>query len=409
MFGSDILEIAIGLVFLYFLLSLLCLTVTELLARIFAMRASTLEQAIRNILSEKGGSVFEEFYSHPLIKKLSLENAGHGIGQGNGKPSYISPSAFSLVLIDIIGGHQTSAHAPKTVDDVKAAVAGSGYEELGKLLLTVMGYNTTDLQQAQKNIEAWFKEYMDRVEGWYKRKTQVIVLVLGLALAAMLNADTLTLAEALSSDAALRNTIVEAAVKEIGSSTPNQPSDDATVAQVVTLWEKLDQLNLPLGWVAADANKQDLREVPSDPMGWADKILGLLITGLLISLGAPFWFDLLQRLVNVRAAGLSPQEAEAKSNKDKSSWPGDINLVVPATKPETPEPSPQSPGKLSAEAQLAQLAAESVRYVRQLKAKGQLRLPETDVATAWVLTKVTDLDLDVTSKQIGEAVWAALA
>ena len=114
MFGSDILEIAIGLVFLYFLLSLLCLTVTELLARIFAMRASTLEQAIRNILSEKGGSVFEEFYSHPLIKKLSLENAGHGIGQGNGKPSYISPSAFSLVLIDIIeGATRPPAHHPK--------------------------------------------------------------------------------------------------------------------------------------------------------------------------------------------------------------------------------------------------------------------------------------------------------
>ena len=163
MFGSEILDIAIGLVFMYFLLSLLCLTIAELIARVFAMRASTLEQAIRNILSEKGGSLVEEFYAHPLISKLSLENAGHGIGQGNGKPSYISASAFSLVLVDIITSHQGPTEAPKTAEDVKTAIAGAGYDDLGKLLLSVMGYNTTDLQQAQKNIETWFDEYMLRV------------------------------------------------------------------------------------------------------------------------------------------------------------------------------------------------------------------------------------------------------
>jgi hypothetical protein len=411
MFGSEILDVAIGLVFVYVLLSLLCLTIAEFLARVFAMRAGTLEQAIRNILSEQGSSMVEEFYAHPLIKKLSLENAGHGIGQGNGKPSYISASAFSLVLLDIITAHQGATQTPQTVEDVKTAVAGSGYQELSKLLVTIMGYNATDLQEARKNIETWFDEYMGRVEGWYRRKTQVIVLVLGLVLAALLNADTLTLAETLSSDAALRNAIVDAAVKEITVTPPGQSPDDGTVAEVVRLWEKLDQLNLPLGWMAADPAIQDLREIPVAPMDWADKVLGLLITGLLVSLGAPFWFDLLGKLVNIRAVGRPPGETGNEAGATKLLLPGDGTFVTLPTQPGAPRPHPQPPVQPPVETQLAQLAAESVAYVRQLQAKGQLRLPEVDVATAWVVTKVHDLGLgsEVSDSQIAAAVRSALA
>lgn len=410
MFGSEILDVAIGLVFVYFLLSLLCLTITELLARVFAMRASTLEQALRNLLSEQGSSLVEEFYNHPLIKKLALQDAGHGIGQGNGKPSYISASAFSLVVLDLITKQRGAAPAPQTVEEVRTAVAASGYQELGKLLLSVIGYDTADLEQARKNIEQYYDELMGRVEGWYKRKTQVIVLVLSLILAALLNADTLTMAETLSSDAALRNTIVEEAIKAIIAQPEQQSPDTGSVEQALTLWEKLDQLNLPLGWIAADPNIQDPRELPVLPVDWADKVLGLLITGLLVSLGSPFWFDALGKLVNIRAVGRQLEKTGEESGTSKLLLPGDGTFVALPTKPATPGAGPQAPAQPSVEAQLAQLAAESVVYVRQLQARGQLRLPEADVAAAWVVTKVHDLGLgsEVTDSQIVAAVRTAL-
>jgi len=45
-----------------------------------------------------------------------------------------------------------------------------------------------------------------------------------------------------------------------------------------------------------------------DLSGWLQKFLGLLITGLAAAQGAPFWFDVLKKIVNVRSSGLNPSE-----------------------------------------------------------------------------------------------------
>ena len=42
--------------------------------------------------------------------------------------------------------------------------------------------------------------------------------------------------------------------------------------------------------------------------GFWEKVVGLLFTALAISLGAPFWFDMLNRVVSIRAAGRAPDE-----------------------------------------------------------------------------------------------------
>lgn len=109
-----------------------------------------------------------------------------------------------------------------------------------------------------------------------------------------------------------------------------------TVGQVQA---QLSTIDLPLGWFcaasehdsnqsaasaefsqqeskhAADTEKTNTVEapakcvrgqVPVGGLGWLVKIFGLLITTLAISQGSPFWFDVLQKLVNVRLAGNAP-------------------------------------------------------------------------------------------------------
>jgi hypothetical protein len=44
---------------------------------------------------------------------------------------------------------------------------------------------------------------------------------------------------------------------------------------------------------------------------WGAKIVGWLITALAVTLGAPFWFELLSKLVNVRGSGPKPSRPEA--------------------------------------------------------------------------------------------------
>ncbi|TMC95389.1 MAG: hypothetical protein E6J11_13730, partial [Chloroflexi bacterium] len=78
MFGSYVLEVAIGLVFVYMLVSLLCSTINEqVIARFFNLRANTLEAGIKNMLAAIGtpggalDTVVEQVYENPRIKALS--------------------------------------------------------------------------------------------------------------------------------------------------------------------------------------------------------------------------------------------------------------------------------------------------------------------------------------------------
>jgi hypothetical protein len=67
---------------------------------------------------------------------------------------------------------------------------------------------------------------------------------------------------------------------------------------LIDLNRQLNGLQLPMGW----ANS------PADAGAWVIKLLGLLLTSIAVSLGAPFWFGVLNKIVNIRAAGPSPAE-----------------------------------------------------------------------------------------------------
>ena len=124
---------------------------------------------------------------------------------------------------------------------------------------------------------------MDRVSGWYKRKTQGILFALGLCVAVIANVDTLAIAQFLYADKPTREALVAEASPE-----PSSNDTRAVIAQI-------QQLSLPIGWNARPAGSKSLwTSVLAPAFGW-------LTTALAISLGAPFWFDVLKRVMEIRA------------------------------------------------------------------------------------------------------------
>jgi len=119
----------------------------------------------------------------------------------------------------------------------------------------------------------------------------------GLALAVLLNVDTVTLAKSLWLDSALRGSAVELATKTV-----TQGQGDLAQATLVTLQQDLRPL--PVGWDPAKG-RPDANWYQS-PAAIFAKLIGWLITALAISLGAPFWFDLLSKFGCRRASGNKP-------------------------------------------------------------------------------------------------------
>ncbi len=314
MFGSEILEVALGLILVYLLLSLMCSILSEWIARVVALRSNTLDKALQNLLGDP--AIVKQLYNHPLVKGLSQKGLFDKLFHRESRPSYISTHTFSLVLMDIMTPDGLAVGADK-IQNVPQPTTGStsGKDEWKKALRTLINAAQSDFDKSQKNIEDWFDDAMSRLSGKYKRITQTIILVLALLVSVVLNADTFTIANTLWRDPTLRASVVAIAEKKVSENT-SATSDNMSLTRITELQSELNQLELPFGWIASGKHI-DPREVPGSPLGWFYKVLGLLATALALTLGAPFWFDTLNKFVNLRGTVKPPAEKEGVAEQTK--------------------------------------------------------------------------------------------
>ncbi len=302
MFGSEILEVAIGLIFFYILLSLICSGINEWISGIFSLRAKNLETAIFKLLNDsKDKELTKEFYSHPLIEVLAEKSWLDKLFRKEARPSYIPKEYFPKAFLSALKIDDTQAFAE--------SIAKIKDEEIKNRMLKIVSGVSDSFEEGMKYLENWFNATMERASGWYKRKVQVILLVLAIVVTGFLNADTIMISKYLLQDDAMRAAIVNLAEKV--SEEPVSDDTESSMSKLKELQTGLQDITLPLGW----SNKEnDIRNWPDTQGGILVKILGLLLTAFAVSLGAPFWFDILSKFVKVRQTG---EKIETKKENDK--------------------------------------------------------------------------------------------
>lgn len=321
MFGIPMLDVVIGLVFVYFLLSLICTTANEMLAGLRDSREKNLRAGITNLLGDHAGNskgtssgkaynhpltnmannIVQEFYAHPMIKALHEDGT---------RPSYIPANVFSQVIVDLFVPADGTTIRSKTdfVNGVNKALLPNS--DLQRTLL-VMSSDAADMVQLRASIESWFNSSMDRVSAWYKNKSQGFVFAIALMISLACNADSIKIARDLYNNEPLRTAWLAQAQGYVAShkvdvATPKD--NDQTFKEAV---KQINTLGLSWGW-GANWQSQLLSSLP-----------GIILTALAISLGAPFWFDLLNKLVNIRAVGKPPamEKTAEPANAQSSAQP----------------------------------------------------------------------------------------
>jgi hypothetical protein len=290
MFGFEMLDVAIGVAFVYLLISLLCSAIVESLESVLKRRATDLERGIGELLRDP--ALLARFYRHPLIN--GLYKGEYEPGKRN-LPSYIPSRSFSLAIMDLL----RSPEGRELTDQAHQAAA---------VLVEAAGGNS---QKARENIEFWFDTAMDRVSGGYKRRVQRVLFITGLLVAVAMNIDTVRILRELMISKAKRQAVVA-----IASSYAKEPSrtlqDDFAAAG-----RELDRLGLPLGWPpCAKCNQAKVKIADRcwQACWWRNagtagglSILGWLLAAFAVCLGAPFWFDLLNKFMVVRST-VKPRE-----------------------------------------------------------------------------------------------------
>jgi hypothetical protein len=306
MFGSVILEVVIGLIFIFLLLSLLATTVSELAMNLLYSRGKNLHLALQTMLDDEREVLCQKFLDHPLIQKLTKKG-------DKGLPAYIRTEYFSSVLVELL-----SSDTQGRVETIEAAIEDLPDGKTKEVLKTFARDAKGDLGRFKAHLEKWYQTVMDQATGWYKERLRKVLFVLGLVISIVFNADTLRIAERLSLDPeARRQTMVLA--YDLLEKQEEYTSKDTSL---VVLQQRIQDLvgeeiasasnTLGMGWNdAPPAHIRFFSKLLPDRAWWyyvLYSMLGWIITAFAITLGAPFWFDLLKKVTNIRASGEKPTE-----------------------------------------------------------------------------------------------------
>lgn len=293
--------------FLFFLMATVVSSINELIQTVLNARARTLTRGIKALLKDDVAAkkFFEEWRVARLAKPAGFVRriaSRLPLVSDNRRPSYVPARTFALTLLETA----TRGTDPKIGADLFAEAQAS-VEKLG--IPAAQQSVSTALTDAQRKLDATraeferiFDEVMDRASGWYKRYVQWWLVVLSLALAIGLNVSAFTVAERLWKDDALRTAVVQQAQAAVEEGEPQSSEQTKTPSEVADEIDAINQLKLPVGW--DDANtKGDF---------WS-RLAGWLVTAAAVALGAPFWFDVLGKLSQLRGTG--NREGTAKSDR----------------------------------------------------------------------------------------------
>lgn len=329
MFGSRILEVAIGIVFVFLVVSIICSAIREVIEAWRKSRAAYLEHGIRELLHDPGGvGLARAIYEHPLISGLYGGNYIEGkirlrpsiLAKGGELPSYIPTRNFALALMDMAArGTRTDAVSgdpdgpPLTLEMVRRNVAGLESPDVQRVVLAAIDSSQGDFDTARIAIEKWYDSAMDRVSGWYKRSTGWVIFWIGLAVSLALNVNTITLADYLYRNDPARQALVVQAQQVAGDTANLRLTAQEAKAM-------LDAANLPIGWAKGWGAPTPRSERPRTEI-WFDFVapmLGIILTAIAATFGAPFWFDLLNKMMVVRSTVKPSEKSGEEASEDRA-------------------------------------------------------------------------------------------
>lgn len=240
MFGSITLDIVIGLVFVYLLYSLLATIIAELIASWIGLRARMLRQAIERMLNDRyfedlkrkwyhkvwhsmtiflllefrefKTSMAGRFYQQPSIKYLAKGKTGLMDFMSSTKPSYLRPENFSETLIQMLkrkgAGSTDNEKIRFSLRFNTLQIQSNSLEQIFNLFADSGG----DTEKFKQKLNSWYNEMMERLSGWFKRKIQLVLFLVGLVMAITFNIDSISIARKLAKDKTAREQMVQMAI-----------------------------------------------------------------------------------------------------------------------------------------------------------------------------------------------------
>ncbi len=415
------LNVAIGVSFIYMILSLLISELQENLTALLEIRATSLRGSLINLLEGKDkydnpekAEIMQALYNTSLLKSL---NQGRENSKG---PSYIPKEIFSAALLEVLKTrYQLDINNQDNIDDIVNKIDGRLQENQGNLVKQVeqiqpqeilvdnqtsssawndpslepstlppdMMTTTSNIQsipnlpdeqninalvnvpsssiantnnfpvedlkesdiylltnlstlarrlqdqvedkevklvEFQKGLAEWFDQSMVRASGAYKRNSKGISFCIGLVVAILGNIDTINMVDRLYKNQSLSGTVNQLAnqVVENNSQSITTLNNSCPPENKLSVEECIQEKNNAIQPIKENINVV-INQLAAFPIGWTlprdtnisapawiSRLAGWFISAIAFSMGAPFWFELLNKFINVRNTGQRPKTGQ---------------------------------------------------------------------------------------------------
>jgi hypothetical protein len=258
-----------------------------------------------------------------LLNLIDREVTPQGLAAQLGKLSAVVQDAPKDAGRDAL---EQALSAGQTVDQIRASLEGLLPSAAAEQAIGIIDAARADLTTLRTSIESWYDEAMEHVSGVYKRRTKTWILYIALLIALPIGADSLRFVSTLYANPTLRDVLVRQAERSVAATPTPVPAPSAPPAQNLRdAQDAAEQLSRFSQLFGFDDHPALLPPQPQtaaiyDWVAWvARRLLGSVVTAFAISLGAPFWFDILQKIVNVRSSGAKSATADTKSSPSDDS------------------------------------------------------------------------------------------
>ena len=344
----DVFDTFIGLVTIYLVLSLIVTAVGECICTLTGLRGRILRKLIFQLLGKTAGAQFLDrdaiqrlhapkgnlSFERVKLLRRKTDSGDQEISAGRA-PSYIPDHVFSNELLNMLVNPDcnattneeqepavqispsSAAVTPVTVGNIDRAIALNRYPVFNEKLKQLWQQANYDLAGFEIGLRDWFNQTGDRSVGWFRRELSLYLFFVGVFVAVALNADTLHMFTKLSEDQALRASYTDRAAELIDAAGDDVVElcgafglEDAACSPSAVAQRALPDALPVIGW-----DQITQTESGQSTLFWILKALGWLLTAAAVSFGAPFWFDILQKITKIRSS-IPPDKSGSISSDD---------------------------------------------------------------------------------------------
>ncbi len=308
---ANVLEVAIGLVMVYYVLGLVVSFISKMIMESFETRGKVLEEYLKAIVGDRKIS---DLLANPQIKSQAPVRYNHWYGLLKSRKPDVKGGYFDEVrtkvekvpvsnLVDAFFDVAELAGQAFTADELIQAVKQLP-QPTQEVLLPKIQAGVTKIEDLRSTVATWFTGLMDQASATYKAYARRFVILLAVLVTLVTGIDSIELANKLNQDANFR-----ALVNARAQALVQQGEADTKVEEVMA---EVESLSLRIGWLALP------QTLPSKDAGAGEisvycgtKLLGLALTAAAVSQGSSFWYDILKKLTSTSLPKEKPEEAGA--------------------------------------------------------------------------------------------------